>query len=220
MTDRSDPETIERTIRAFCDAGDRDQAATFLVQSYGREIFRFLLSRLDDEHASSEVFSQFTEDLWKGLAGFRWQCPARVWSYTLARHAASRYIADARKRRAREAPLSRAGPLSALEQKIRTATLSAVRSEVKSRFAELRDRLPLDDQTLLILRVNRRLGWKEIAQVMTDPEEGADSPSDAVLDREAARLRKRFQLVKQKLRDMATEADASASPGKNAGKRR
>jgi hypothetical protein len=34
-----------------------------------------LLSRLRDQDGS-EVFSQFTEDLWRGLHGFRWECPA------------------------------------------------------------------------------------------------------------------------------------------------
>jgi RNA polymerase sigma-70 factor, ECF subfamily len=210
MTERKDYESIEREIRFHCDAGEHEQAATFLLRKYGREILRFLLSRLDDEEASGEVFSQFTEDLWRGLAGFRWKCTARVWSYTLARHAASRYIADARRRRAREAPLSRAGPLSAIEAKIRTQTLAAARSEIKGRVAELRARLPLDDQTLLILRVNRGLGWKEIAQVMTDAPDGSRAPSAAVIDREAARFRQRYQTIKQKLRAMASEAGLAA----------
>src|SRR4029077_4398333 len=106
--------------------------------------FRFLMSRLRDEQASTDVFSQFTEDVWRGLAGSQWQCSARVWSYTLARHAASRHIDDAQRRRRREAPLSAAGRLSELEQKIRTQTLAEVRTEVKSRFFELREKLPLD----------------------------------------------------------------------------
>jgi RNA polymerase sigma-70 factor (ECF subfamily) len=66
----------------------------------------------------------------------------------------------------------------------------------------LRDTLPVDDQTLLILRVNRQLGWKEIAQVMVYEGEVV---SDAVLEKEAVRLRKRYQLAKDKLRRMALE---------------
>src|ERR1700682_1049968 len=116
MVDPIDRETVEQQIGALCSAGDRDKAATLLVESYGREIFRFLLSRLRDDDATAQVFSQFTEDMWRGLGRFRWDCSARVWSYTLARHAASRYIADARRRRGREVPLSRVGPLSELEQ--------------------------------------------------------------------------------------------------------
>jgi RNA polymerase sigma-70 factor (ECF subfamily) len=75
-----------------------------------------------------------------------------------------------------------------------------LKSEVKSRMAELRQHLPPDDQALLVLRVNRRLDWREIAHIMLD---GAETADDAVLAREAARLRKRFQLVKERLRELA-----------------
>jgi RNA polymerase sigma-70 factor (ECF subfamily) len=136
------------------------------------------------------------------LDGFRWQCSARVWSYTLARHAASRYIDDIRRRRKRNVPLSRAGPLSEIAEKIRTGTRAGARTEARSRIAQLRESLPVDDQTLLILRVNRKLGWKEIAQIML---RDGETPDEAELDREAGRLRKRYQLAKDKLRQMAVE---------------
>lgn len=202
MTGPEDREALEQKIRVLCDAGDKKRAATLLLEGYGREIFGFLVARLRDRDAASDVFSQFTEDLWRGLDGFRWQCSARVWSYTLARHAASRYIDDVRRRRGRDVPLSRAGPLSEIAEKIRTGTRAGAKTESRSRIAQLRESLPVDDQTLLILRVNRKLGWKEIAQIML---RDGEAPDDAELDREAVRLRKRYQLAKDKLRQMAVE---------------
>jgi RNA polymerase sigma-70 factor, ECF subfamily len=202
VTNSKDPLDIERQIRALFDAGKLENAATLLVESYGGEIFRFVLSRLRDHDATSEVFSQFTEDLWRGLGGFRWQCSARAWSYTLARHAASRYVARARRQRKREVRVSPSG-LHEVAAKIRTETLTAARTEVKSRVAELSEQLPLDDQTLLVLRVNRRLDWKEIARIMIDDGEAT---TERDLDKEAARLRQRFQAVKEKLRRLVAEA--------------
>ena len=193
-------EALERQIRALCDAGDKKRAATRLLEGYGREVLGFLVSRLRDRDTASEVFSLFTEDLWRGLDGFRWQCSARVWSYTLARHAASRYTREARRRRGRNVPLSRAGPVSEIAEKIRTATLASARTESKSLIARLRERLPADDQTLLILRINRRLAWTEIAQVMLHEGEAVE---ESVLEREAVRLRQRYQSAKGKLRKMA-----------------
>jgi RNA polymerase sigma-70 factor (ECF subfamily) len=193
-------ESLERRIRAHFDAGDKKKAATTLLEGYGREILSFLIAQLRDRDAASEVFSQFTEELWKSLDGFRWECSARVFCYTLARRAAGHYIKDARRRRGRQVPLSHAGPLSAIEEKIRTATLAAVRTETRTRIAELRASLPPEDQALLLLRINRRLDWKEIAQVMSHEGEAV---SDEVLAREAARLRKRYQVAKDKLRQMA-----------------
>jgi RNA polymerase sigma-70 factor (ECF subfamily) len=202
VTGPEDREGLERKIRTLCDAGDKKRAATLLLEGYGREIFGFLVARLRDRDAASDVFSQFTEDLWRGFDGFRWQCSARVWSYTLARHAASRYIDDVRRRRGRDLPLSRAGPLSEIAERIRTGTRAGARTESRSRIAQLRESLPVDDQTLLILRVNRKLGWKEIAHIML---RDGETPDDAELDREAVRLRKRYQLAKDKLREMAVE---------------
>ena len=202
VTTPEEREGLEQRIRGLCESGNKKAAATVFLEGYGREIFGFLVARMRDRDAASDVFSQFTEDLWRGLEGFRWQCSARVWSYTLARHAASRYIDDARRRRGRDVPLSRAGPLSEIAERIRTSTRAGARTEARSRISQLRESLPVDDQTLLILRVNRKLGWREIAQIML--REG-ESDDDEALDREATRLRKRFQLAKDKLRAMAVE---------------
>jgi RNA polymerase sigma-70 factor (ECF subfamily) len=190
---------LEAQIRARCAAGERDQAATLLIECYGRELLQFLISRLRERDAAHEVFSQFAEDLWRGLPNFRWECTARVWCYALARHAASRFVGDARRRRLRDVPLSRAPALLAMTQKIRSQTRPLARTETKNRLAQLRERLPIDDQTLLILRVNRKLNWKDIARVMAPTLEA----SDAALEKESARLRKRYQLVTERLRRMA-----------------
>ncbi len=68
---------------------------------------------------------------------------------------------------------------------------------------ELRQKLPIEDQQVLILRVGNQLSWPEIAIVMSETAEGPEEPD---LSREAARLRKRFQLAKERLRVMAREA--------------
>jgi RNA polymerase sigma-70 factor (ECF subfamily) len=74
---------------------------------------------------------------------------------------------------------------------------------VKDRFQQLREQLPEDDQTLLVLRVDRGLSWLELAEVML----GDDAPaSDEQLKTEAARLRQRFQAAKHRLRKLVEEA--------------
>jgi RNA polymerase sigma-70 factor (ECF subfamily) len=54
----------------------------------------------------------------------------------------------------------------------------------------------------LVLRVDRSLEWKEIARVTL----GSESPDAADLVREADRLKKRFQLLKEELRRRAHDA--------------
>jgi RNA polymerase sigma-70 factor (ECF subfamily) len=193
---------LEARIRAACHAGDKKKAATLLLDGYGREILGFLISRFRDRDAAGEIFSRFTEDLWRGLDGFRWQCSARVWAYTLARHAGSHYVREARRRRGRDVPLSRAGPLSEIGDRIRTATLASDRTEARTRIAQLRERLPTDDQALLILRINRKLEWNEIAMVMFHEGEVV---AKSTLDAESIKLRKRYQSAKARLQKMAAE---------------
>jgi RNA polymerase sigma-70 factor (ECF subfamily) len=64
------------------------------------------------------------------------------------------------------------------------------------KLTSLRDELPVEDRTLLILRVDRDLAWDEIALAFA---ENPEAFSDEERKREAARLRKRFQLVKERL---------------------
>ena len=128
-----EPQEVEARIRAACDAGDLQRAATLLLESYGTEIFRFVASRLRDVELASEVFSEFAENLWRGIAGFRWVCSARAWAYTLARHAASRAIRQRRRRGVHYVSLSHAGPLSEIAEHVRSETSLALRNEPRDR---------------------------------------------------------------------------------------
>jgi RNA polymerase sigma-70 factor (ECF subfamily) len=88
---------------------------------------------------------------------------------------------------------------------VRTATEPYRQTAVKDRMRELRESLPPDDQMLLILRIDRSMEFRELVIAMSDETGEEASPlHDAVaIDREAARLRKRFERVKDRLRTLA-----------------
>ncbi|MET0385081.1 MAG: sigma-70 family RNA polymerase sigma factor, partial [Polyangiales bacterium] len=73
--------TQEAAIREQQTAGDLERATALLLDSYGPEIFRYLVARLRESHAAEEAYSEFAYDLWRGLLGFRWSCSARAWAY-------------------------------------------------------------------------------------------------------------------------------------------
>jgi RNA polymerase sigma-70 factor (ECF subfamily) len=209
-----DRDALERDVRKKLLLREIEDAATLVLRGYGPEIFGFLTARLRDESAAGEAFSMFTEDLWRGLPGFEGRASVRVWAYTLARHAAIRYQASPHLRRERNLPLHATEALSKLEARVRTDTAPFLKTEFKTRIAELRARLSEDDRTLLVLRIDRGLDWTDVARVFLAPESDA---SDRTMAAEAARLRKRFQLVKSKIRRMAKEsglvADTEDEPG-------
>lgn len=186
-------EALEQEVRALCDAGDHDAAATAALRGYGPELYSYLAAL--DRNLADDAFAETSAKLWRGLPAFAWQSSLRTWAYTIARNTA----ANLRKDR-REVALDDASAVGRLAKAVRTATQPYLRTDVKDKFAELRASLPVEDQELLILRVDRDLDWKELALTLSDePLDGA------ALDREAARLRKRFSVLKTKLLELGRE---------------
>lgn len=197
--DPSDRSALEAQITAAFDARDHDRAVTLLLGGYGPEILRFLAAIHRDQDDAAEVFSMFAEAVWKGAPSFEGRSSARTWGYAVARGASLRFRTSTRRREARFKPFPEGSPLADVEAQVRTETLTYLRTEQRSRFVALREALPPEDQELLLLRVDRQLAWNDLAQVLAG--DGATPLAGEALKREAARLRKRLQLVKEKLRE-------------------
>ncbi|HYH97923.1 hypothetical protein [Hyalangium sp.] len=82
----------------------------------------------------------------------------------------------------------------------RTATQPWLRSDIKSRFRLLQERLSPHEQLILSLRVERGLSWTEAAQAMAGRPL---SPKEA--HKRAAVLRQQFQRIKSQLRALAVD---------------
>ena len=204
----------EHDVRRLCEAGDFDSAVAAALRGYGREILEFLIAFHRSEADASEVFSVFAEGLWKGTPGFAWRSSFRTWAYVIARRASLHHLRKARRRAAQIAPFPEESNISVLAQKVRTETLSFLRTQRRSRLLLLRDSLPPEDRALLMLRVDRQLPWNDLARVLHEGEAELD---DAALKREAARLRKRYQLVKDKIYEMARREGLVGGEGDGGG---
>jgi RNA polymerase sigma-70 factor (ECF subfamily) len=184
---------VEEQIGACLRAGEEHGAITAALRHYGPEICGFLVAIERDETAGTEIFSQFCEDLWRGIAGFRGDASFRTWAYALARHAQSRYHRDPYRRRA--VALVDHPEIAALVDTVKSSTLTHLRSEVRDGVARLRAELEPVDQALLVLRVDRQMAWRDVARILDE--------TDDDLERRAAAWRKRYERVKQRLRDLA-----------------
>ncbi|MGH7296105.1 MAG: RNA polymerase sigma factor [Polyangiaceae bacterium] len=199
MSEESRPLAPEERVRAMVSAGDVSRATTAVLRDLGPEVFGFLRGALGDEADADEVFAATSERIWRSLSAFRWQCTLRTWAYVIARNEIARFIQGKKRRNAGRVTPSE---LDHVVAAVRTETQSALRSEKRDKLRALRDELPVDDRTLLILRVDRGLEWEAIARAFLEDPEGC---SEEQIKREAARLRKRFQLVKRRLSDRARE---------------
>ena len=187
----------EAEVEARClealDRGDHAGAATFVVREYGPQLLGYLCSVLRSEADAGEVFSMFSEDLWKGLPGFRRECPVRVWCYRLAWHAAARFLRDPYRGRGRRLETTE---LSRIVEEVRSSVFLGRDQARQATLDRLRSGLTPDERTLLVLRLDRGLSWAEVALVLA---EELGKPVD-----EAA-LRKRFERLKDKLAARARE---------------
>ncbi|HEY6179436.1 MAG TPA: sigma-70 family RNA polymerase sigma factor [Kofleriaceae bacterium] len=183
---------LDGRVRSLLAAGDTSGAATLVLRELGPEVLGFLSGVLGDADAD-EVYSALSERLWKSLRGFEGRCSLRTWTYVLARREITRFRKGMRRHAEGRVPLSELKDVLAVPK---SRSRSAVATDKQRQLTALRDELPIEDRTLLILRVDRKLSFDEIALAFAEnPEVFAEVDRK----REAARLRKRFQLVKQRL---------------------
>jgi RNA polymerase sigma-70 factor, ECF subfamily len=195
----SEHDRIEREVRAAWDARRYDVATSRFLEHYGPEILGYVCAQLRNEADAGDAFGDFTEDFWRGLPRFEWRCSVRGWGYMLARHAAARVARSPSRRRDRNLRISEQEAIAPIVARIRTQTATFLRTDTKDRIRKLRERLPEDEQTLLILRLDRGLSWRDLAVVLSD--ETLQSSSE--IERVSARLRQRFHSTKEKLKAMA-----------------
>ena len=186
---------VEEEIARLRAAGQLKEVATLAIESYGSEVLSFLEMMLRDPVDAAEAFAQACEDLWKGLPRFEGRAAMKTWFYALARHAASRL-----RRTVRPDRLGTVSEITDVAERVRSRTRPYLQTEVKAGFAAIRASLDETDRLLLVLRVDRAMSWNDVARVMA---EAGDDESDEAVARAAARLRKRFQTVKESIRERA-----------------
>ena len=183
---------LEPRILALLDAGDISGAATEALRGFGPQVLGYLTAVLRDEDDAHDVFSQFAEDLWRGLPGFRRESAVRTWAFRLAWHAASRYARDPYRKRHRPILSTEA---SKIAEEVRSTMSTYAPGGRADKLVKLRESLDPEEQTLLILRVDKAMPWEDVAEVLRADGEAATP----------AALRKRFERLKEKLGRLARE---------------
>ncbi len=182
---------VQVEVQKLVAAGDVSRAATEALRALGPEILRFLRSVLRDEEDAADAFSQFAENLWRGLPSFRGQSSLRTWAFRIAWNAAQNIRTDAWHRHGRRFAT---GEASQLAEEIRTKTAVRVARQ-KDELEELRQQLSPEDQSLLALRVDRGFSWEEVAEILAASGEPVQPLA----------LMKRFERLKKRLAEMVRE---------------
>jgi RNA polymerase sigma-70 factor, ECF subfamily len=192
--DHRKPADLERDqpIADRLDAADLRGAATVALRMYGPAILQYLRSVLGEEDIAYEVFSEFCEDLWTALPRFRREASFRTWAYKLAWTAAQDWRRRAARNRVRRLGTDE---ISRIIAEVRSVTPLHERTDSQNRWKEILDALGAADRSLLMLRVDQRMSWVEVAEAMTRMGSAPDP----------AALRKRFERLKTRLRALGAE---------------
>jgi RNA polymerase sigma-70 factor (ECF subfamily) len=194
MMRKEEYEKLERELRELCQRGNFTKAVARALKEFGPEIMGLMSSIIHDYDRSQEAYSQFSENLLRGLPGFRWESSFRTWVYRLARNACYQLMRGESARSERRVNESE---LSEVPINPRSVTHPWQRTSVKSRLHVLFESLDPRQRTLLFLRIEQRLPWKEVARVMAEEEWEL---TDVELTRKAATLRQQFKQLKDHLR--------------------
>jgi RNA polymerase sigma-70 factor (ECF subfamily) len=204
---------LDDEVRSLLARGDVSAATTAVLRHLGPEVLGFLCGVVG-ESDGYEVFSPWSERLWHSLKTFRHACSIRTWCYVLARHEISRFKRGVKKHEAGRQPISQ---FEEILEEARSQTRSALATDKRQKLDRLRRELSADDRMILILRVDRKLAWEDIALAFADgapvsihgaahgelrgtaDQASPAAPDGAALKREIARLRKRYQLIKERL---------------------
>jgi RNA polymerase sigma-70 factor (ECF subfamily) len=185
----AEPKDVDVRVRHLVAEGRVEAASEVVLRELGPDVLRYVRSTIRDEELAADAFSEFAENLWRGLPGFRGEASLRTWAFRVAWNAMLRVKNDTWQRR--RVGLSR-GPASALADELRTHTPVVLDRQVRV-LDSLRSRLSLEEQGLLALRVDQGLSWAEVAEVVAS--EGEPVRVQA--------LEKRFQRLKERIAEMA-----------------
>ena len=200
--------SIDAVVREYCAKGDFKAAAGAALAEYGKKIRAWCTAIVRGEEHACDAYSLFCERLFMGLPNFSWKCSLSTWMYIVAR----RCVLDVQRVRCRHR-----ARFWAIDAEVDDADVDMDEhktepwqtTDVKTRFAMIRDRLSSSDKVLLTLRVDRCMSWEDVALV-TWPDASPDE-----LRKHAVALRRKFHRLKQRIRTMA-EADGLLAAGDSA----
>lgn len=195
-------EEFEMYLKMLHERGQFREAVTLILKRYGHDMYLFSLSIFNNnDDAAAEAYSQACLDLWMGIDKFRWASSMRTWVFKVTHSACCRQYQklknDLKKRNKVIAFSAAFRPANQL----RTQTRPYFKTEKKCAISALRKELSQYEQTLLFLRIDQCMPWRDIASIMSN----IPSTESEILERVIPTYRKRFERIVNRLRKLAEE---------------
>jgi RNA polymerase sigma-70 factor (ECF subfamily) len=187
-----DHAALTAQVLALVEQGRADDAAEVALRAYGGAIFGYMRAMIGDPDAADDAMQQCALRVWRGIGGFGGRSSLKTWLLRVAHNAALRALEDPHRRRAQ--PLASEDEARLVARWSRTATDAWRQTGEKQRLWQAVESLGAEDRALLSLRLQQGMAWRDIAQALSQSDDAAALTADA------ARLRKRFERLKDALR--------------------
>jgi RNA polymerase sigma-70 factor (ECF subfamily) len=184
----------ERAVLEEAARGDFNAAVERAVRLFGPGVSRYLLGAIGERADAEDAFGEWQLALIDALPRFEQRATLRTFLFALARHAAAHAI-DARRRRTAMRADVGTSRLCGIAQEVFVETLRHLPPALEQQALTANADLDAEERGLLVLYAGQELSWKEVVAVL-----GVDGAEPGA---EAARLRKRFERLKEKLRERA-----------------
>jgi DNA-directed RNA polymerase specialized sigma24 family protein len=192
-----DPPSSDASTSLQCEHASFTDAMLQILRRYTAEVRAFLRARTNSRASMDEVFAVFSEDVWRGLPRLRVQGQLRSWIYVIARNALTRHVRFKQRWRSRYV-FAEPDDLH-VETRRSLSTQLGNHAQLELVLAALAE----SDRRLLEQRLVLSMPWRDIA---IEQARLRGLTSDADIAKESARLRKRFQLLLQDLRERAAKS--------------
>jgi RNA polymerase sigma-70 factor (ECF subfamily) len=181
---------LERDIASWLDRGDWAAAVALAFRAWGPDLLGYVAAILRDRDFADaqEVAGELYLRLLERAHQFERRSTFRGWMYRIARNLALSFLETPGVRRVRRLDTHEVEALEA----VRETTAMWRRSACKDALSRIREHLDSDEQTLLILLVDRQLTSEEVADVLSE--------GDEVMT--AAAVRQRYKRLRHKLRKL------------------
>ena len=173
--------------------GAWNEAVELVVTKLGPKLRAFVAAAMGDAAQADDVWSDVLLDLYRGIGTWGGRASLEAWCWRIVRNACHRAWQARQREGRRRGLLARFASRPSFLFGRREDTPPWKTTPVRNLVQRLRDELPSDDRLLLLLRIERRLSWDEVAEAFRGP---GDKTASA---RQTAALRKRFERIVARL---------------------
>jgi len=141
-------------------AREGDKAAVgALVDQYDKEIFYFIYKMVRNVEDAKDLTQEVFIKVFRKLSGFNGQSSFRTWLYRVATNHTINFIN-------RRPPSGYSEPLSMLSDSAPLPLESLEKKDLRYYLNRAIDKLPKRQKTIVLLRVQQMLSYKEIAEIL------------------------------------------------------